>query len=175
VWRDIILNKGQAELGSTAPVMVFLNKIAAAAAHTNDYMVGDGRSSQQHEYKREGATVPNQSVESVHHNTAAGERAQRASDPTRTNPHNPDEMLVEVSSNPTAPRAIIPKKDYRGDDWAGLDQGETNAALKARIQISIAGLKGVAQANLPVTGLDETKLPAFWSAVDAEAYRKGKW
>src|SRR5688500_4006379 len=101
--------------------MTFLNKIAAAAENTNNYMVGDGRSSQQHEYRREGAAAPNQTVETVHRDTSAGERAQRANDPTRTNPHNPDEMLkmraaAAINDRLASPSALRAARAQRSSD-----------------------------------------------------------
>ena len=84
-----------------------------------------------------------------------------------------DDMYVTIGTG--SARATVPKKDYAGDDWANMNKDDTNAALKARIQISITGLKAFAQPLLPVNGLDESKLPAFWSAVESEAFARGKW
>lgn len=154
-------------------VLAFVQQIARAARDTNEYMVSDGRSSQHHEYTRVGNTSPNQSVESLHGNAPVGERQQRAHDPARTVPGQPDDMYVEIGNGPA--RAVIPKKDYAGEDWAGLNKEETNAALRARIQIAISGLTALADGLLPVPGLDESRLTRFWANIAREAYDKGKW
>jgi hypothetical protein len=167
-WRDIIVSNGNSILGSAGDVTTFINTIAAAAKATNAFMVGDGRSSQKHEYNKVGASTPNQSVEGIHHNTPIGER-KKAIDAAPAG----DDMEVTLSGS--AQKAIIPKKDYAGEDWADMDQDETNAALRARISVAINGLRGIAAAELPVAGLDESKLPAFWTAVSDDAYTRGKW
>jgi hypothetical protein len=56
-----------------------------------------------------------------------------------------------------------------------LDKDQTNAALQARIQISIAGLRALAEGLLPVAGLDTSRLTRFWANIAREAFEKGKW
>jgi hypothetical protein len=173
-WADAIADSGAAVLGADPDVVAFLARLASRAADTKSFMVGDGRSSRSHEYVKEGNTVPNQEVESLHGDKSMGERQRMADDPSRTVPGQSDDVFVEIDTR-GGPRAIMPKKDLRGDEWAGMSKDESNAALLARIRISITGLQGGALRPRPGPGLDQSLLPAFWAALEIAAYRRGRW
>jgi hypothetical protein len=87
-------------------------------------------------------------------------------------------MYVVIDQGPAT--AIIPKRDFAGTEWAGMSKKQTNAALRARIKIAIAGLRAVADAHLNQNPSERShasasQLAAFFQALEQSAYKRGKW
>ena len=176
-WKRIIQRTGVKVLGDSPEVTELLRRLVSTASSTSWFMVGDGRSSQSHEYTKIGSSTPNQSVEALHGNLSVGERQRQANDPANAIPDQPDNVVVQIQSGPS--RATIPKKDFVGTEWADMNKEQTNAGLRARIRIAISGLQAAAQEAI-ATDLDirsdvKALLPKFFDAVEKKAYRQGKW